>query len=67
MSWFKREDHQIINDDEKTVRTEGLWTKCGNCGAILFKQELEDNLQVCHRPEALQAAPARSPEEDRLE
>src|SRR6201747_983586 len=47
MSWFKREDHQIVNDAEKTVRTEGLWTKCGNCGAILFKQDLEDNLQVC--------------------
>jgi acetyl-CoA carboxylase carboxyl transferase subunit beta len=47
MSWFKREDHQIVNDAEKTVRTEGLWTKCGACGAILFKQDLEDNLQVC--------------------
>jgi acetyl-CoA carboxylase carboxyl transferase subunit beta len=47
MSWFKREDSQIVNDSEKTVRTEGLWTKCGACGAILFKQELEDNLQVC--------------------
>ena len=47
MSWFKREDHQIVNDAEKTVRTEGLWTKCGNCGTILFKQDLEDNLQVC--------------------
>ncbi len=47
MSWFKREDHQIVNDSRKTVRTEGLWTKCGSCGAILFKQELEDNLQVC--------------------
>ena len=50
MSWFKREDHQIVNDAEKTVRTEGLWTKCGNCGAILFKQDLEDNLQVCPIP-----------------
>ena len=47
MSWFKREDHQIVNDAEKTVRTEGLWTKCGHCGAILFKRDLEDNLQVC--------------------
>ncbi len=47
MSWFKREDHQIVNDAEKTVRTEGLWTKCGKCGAILFKRDLEDNLQVC--------------------
>jgi acetyl-CoA carboxylase carboxyl transferase subunit beta len=47
MSWFKREASQIVNDSQKTVRTEGLWTKCGSCGAILFKQELEDNLQVC--------------------
>jgi acetyl-CoA carboxylase carboxyl transferase subunit beta len=47
MSWFKREASQIVNDSQKTVRTEGLWTKCGACGAILFKQELEDNLQVC--------------------
>jgi len=47
MSWFKREDSQIVIDSQKTVRTEGLWTKCGACGAILFKQELEDNLQVC--------------------
>jgi acetyl-CoA carboxylase carboxyl transferase subunit beta len=47
MSWFKREDHQIVNDSQKTVRTEGLWTKCGACGAIIFKKDLEDNLQVC--------------------
>ena len=47
MSWFKREDHQIVNDAQKTVRTEGLWTKCGACGAILFKRDLEANLQVC--------------------
>ena len=47
MSWFKRDDHAIINDAEKTVRTEGLWTKCGNCGQAIFKADLEANLQVC--------------------
>ena len=47
MTWFKREDHQIVNDAEKTVRTEGLWTKCGACGSVLFKSDLEANLQVC--------------------
>ncbi len=47
MSWFKRDDHAIINDAEKTVRTEGLWTKCGNCSQPLFKADLEVNLQVC--------------------
>ncbi|QHN05208.1 acetyl-CoA carboxylase carboxyltransferase subunit beta [Granulicella sp. WH15] len=47
MSWFKRENHAIINDAEKTVRTEGLWIKCGNCGQAIFKADLEANLQVC--------------------
>ena len=49
MSWFKRDDHRIVNDATKTVRTEGLWTKCGNCGQALFKGDLEANLQVCTR------------------
>ena len=47
MSWFKREDSGIRIDASKTVRTEGLWTKCGNCGTAIFKQQLEDNLHVC--------------------
>ena len=47
MSWFKREDHQIVNDATKTVRTEGLWTKCGACGQAIFKGDLDANLQVC--------------------
>jgi acetyl-CoA carboxylase carboxyl transferase subunit beta len=47
MSWFKREDHKIVNDSEKTVRTEGLWIKCGSCQKPLFKADLEANLQVC--------------------
>jgi acetyl-CoA carboxylase carboxyl transferase subunit beta len=47
MSWFKREDNEIVNDSEKTVRTEGLWIRCPDCGKILFKAELEVNQQVC--------------------
>ena len=47
MSWFKREDHRIINDHTKTVRTEGLWIKCGNCAQAIFKADLDANLQVC--------------------
>src|SRR3984957_13078301 len=47
MTWFKREDNEIVNDAEKTVRTEGLWTRCPDCGKILFKAELEANQQVC--------------------
>ena len=47
MSWFKREENEIVNDPQKTVRTEGLWIRCPECGKILFKAELEANQQVC--------------------
>lgn len=47
MSWFKREDNEILNEDRKTVRTEGLWVRCDNCRQPLFKADLEANLQVC--------------------
>jgi acetyl-CoA carboxylase, carboxyl transferase, beta subunit len=47
MSWFKREDNEIVNDPEKTVRTEGLWIRCDGCREIIFKADLEANLQVC--------------------
>ena len=47
MTWFKRQDNEIVNDSEKTVRTEGLWVQCPGCRQIIFKAELEANLQVC--------------------
>ena len=47
MSWFKRDDHQIIPPSDHAVRTEGLWVKCPECGKVLFKAELDVNLQVC--------------------
>ncbi len=47
MSWFKRAENEIVNDARKTVRTEGLWMKCEDCRKILWKEDLERNLQVC--------------------
>ncbi|MEO6983309.1 MAG: acetyl-CoA carboxylase, carboxyltransferase subunit beta [Edaphobacter sp.] len=47
MSWFKREDNEIVNDERKTVRTEGLWVRCDGCHEIIFKADLEANLRVC--------------------
>jgi acetyl-CoA carboxylase carboxyl transferase subunit beta len=49
MSWFKREDNEIVNDAERTVRTEGLWVRCPECRQVLFKADLEANLQVCSK------------------
>ncbi len=47
MAWFKRESSEIQASDEKRVRTEGLWVKCEGCRQIIWKKELEDNLNVC--------------------
>jgi acetyl-CoA carboxylase carboxyl transferase subunit beta len=50
MAWFKREKKPIENPtpvDERRVRTEGLWTKCASCRAIIWKKDLEANWEVC--------------------
>ncbi|HMH16371.1 MAG TPA: acetyl-CoA carboxylase, carboxyltransferase subunit beta [Edaphobacter sp.] len=47
MTWFKRQDNEIVNDSEKTVRTEGLWVRCPGCSQIIFKADLDANQQVC--------------------
>ena len=47
MTWFKREDHQIVTDEQKTVRTEGLWIRCENCRVPIFKADLLNNLYIC--------------------
>jgi len=54
MAWFKREKGSFENPapvDERTVRTEGLWTKCGSCRAIIWKKDLETNWEVCTKCE----------------
>jgi acetyl-CoA carboxylase carboxyl transferase subunit beta len=50
MAWFKREKKSIENPvppDERSVRTEGLWTKCPSCRTIIWKKDLEANFHVC--------------------
>src|SRR3974390_3013292 len=47
MTWFKRQSGELDTSGEKTVRTEGLWVKCDNCRQIIWKKDLEENLNVC--------------------
>ena len=47
MAWFKRQAGELDTSGEKKVRTEGLWVKCENCRQIIWKKDLEDNLNVC--------------------
>ncbi len=47
MAWFKRQSGELDTSGEKRVRTEGLWVKCDGCRQIIWKKDLEDNLNVC--------------------
>ncbi len=51
MAWFKREAGELDTSGAKTVRTEGLWVKCENCRQIIWKKDLEENLNVCPKCE----------------
>jgi len=51
MAWFKRESVELDTSGEKKVRTEGLWVKCENCRQIIWKKDLEENLNVCPKCE----------------
>ena len=47
MTWFKRESSDLDPTGEKRVRTEGLWEKCEGCRQIIWKKDLDANLNVC--------------------
>ncbi len=49
MSWIKKLLPSRIKTNGATRRSvpEGLWTKCLSCNAVLYRAELERNLEVC--------------------
>lgn len=49
MSWFTKLLPSRIKTDGASRRTvpEGVWSKCDECGAVLYRAELERNLEVC--------------------
>jgi acetyl-CoA carboxylase carboxyl transferase subunit beta len=47
MAWFKRQSGELDSSGERKMRTEGLWVKCDSCRQIIWKKDLEDNLNVC--------------------
>lgn len=51
MAWFKRQSGELDTSGEKRVRTEGLWVKCDGCRQIIWKKDLEENLNVCPKCE----------------
>lgn len=48
MSWLKTLiPSRIRTEAKKNVVPEGLWSKCSACNNILYRAELERNLEVC--------------------
>lgn len=49
MNWFKKLLPSRIRTgtDNKKGVPEGLWSKCDNCNSVLYRTELERNLEVC--------------------
>jgi acetyl-CoA carboxylase carboxyl transferase subunit beta len=46
MSWIEK----ILPKTQSSIKSnvpEGIWTKCGSCNAVLYKSELEKQLEVC--------------------
>lgn len=48
MAWFKRKERGI-QTAEKKILPDGLWIKCEQCGEVLYREELERNMWVCHK------------------
>ena len=47
MIWFKK-DILTNTEEGKSVKVPvGLWVKCEHCGEIIYKKEVERNLDVC--------------------
>ncbi|ARU94729.1 acetyl-CoA carboxylase, carboxyltransferase subunit beta [Tatumella citrea] len=48
MSWIERIlNKSNVTPTRKASIPEGVWTKCDSCGQVLYRAELERNLEVC--------------------
>lgn len=46
MEWFRKVKEGLVSQPKKPI-PDGLWTKCTNCGEIIYAKSLEKNLWVC--------------------
>lgn len=49
MSWFQKilPSRRRTNGANRRTVPEGVWTKCEGCKAVLYRAELERNIEVC--------------------
>ncbi len=64
MSWLKKLMPSGIRTETGSAKRrsvpEGLWEKCDQCGAVLYRPELEENLEVCPKCDHHMAIRARA-------
>jgi len=46
MDWFKKSKTKLPPQAKKDI-PDGLWTKCKECGEIIYTKQLEENIWVC--------------------
>jgi acetyl-CoA carboxylase carboxyl transferase subunit beta len=47
MAWFRKEKKPKEAVEKQTAIPEGLWVKCDECKEIVYRKEVEANLNVC--------------------
>jgi len=47
MAWFRKEKKPKEAVEKQTAIPEGLWVKCDDCKEIVYRKEVEQNLNVC--------------------
>ena len=46
MDWFKKAKSGLTGKEKKEI-PDGLWSKCPECGEIIYTKQLEESLWVC--------------------
>jgi acetyl-CoA carboxylase carboxyl transferase subunit beta len=59
MAWFHKVPTRKEPAQDKRARMEGLWVKCEGCGEVVFKQDIEKNLETCPKCEHHYPLPVR--------
>lgn len=47
MAWFRKPKYTVAGAPVKKEMPDGLWTRCRDCGAIIYNKTLDKNLKVC--------------------
>src|SRR5919199_603985 len=47
MTWFRKEKKPKEAVEKQVAIPEGLWIKCDDCKEIIYRKEVEQNLNVC--------------------